>query len=51
MAYSGTLVTYGHGKGVVIGTGAHTAIGQISGMLSEVTTLQTPLTRQMSVFA
>ena len=51
MAFSGTLVTYGQGKGVVIATGAHTAIGQISGMLSEVTTLQTPLTRQMGVFA
>lgn len=51
MAFSGTLVTYGHGKGVVVATGAKTAIGQISGMLAEVTTLQTPLTRQMSVFA
>ena len=51
MAFSGTLVTYGQGKGVVIATGAHTAIGRISGMLSEVTTLQTPLTRQMNAFA
>ena len=51
MAFSGTLVTYGHGKGVVVATGADTAIGRISGMLSEVTTLQTPLTRQMAVFA
>jgi magnesium-transporting ATPase (P-type) len=51
IAFSGTLVTYGHGKGVVVATGAKTAIGQISGMLAEVTTLQTPLTRQMSVFA
>ncbi len=51
MAFSGTLATYGHGRGVVVSTGAHTAIGRISGMLSEVTTLQTPLTRQMSVFA
>ena len=51
MAFSGTLVTFGQGRGVVVGTGRQTAIGQISGMLSEVTTLQTPLTRQMSVFA
>ena len=51
MAYSGTLVTNGHGKGVVVATGARTSIGRISGMLSEVTTLQTPLTRQMAVFA
>jgi magnesium-transporting ATPase (P-type) len=51
MAFSGTLVTYGQGKGVVVATGAETAIGRISGLLSEVTTLQTPLTRQMGVFA
>lgn len=51
MAFSGTLVTRGQGKGVVVATGAKTAIGQISSMLSEVTTLQTPLTRQMAVFA
>jgi magnesium-transporting ATPase (P-type) len=51
MAFSGTLVTYGQGKGVVVATGAQTAIGRISGMLSEVATLQTPLTRQMGVFA
>ena len=51
MAFSGTLVTYGHGKGVVVATGADTAIGRISGMLSDVATLQTPLTRQMGVFA
>ena len=51
MAFSGTLVTYGQGKGVVVATGTHTAIGRISGMLSRVTTLETPLTRQMAVFA
>lgn len=51
MAFSGTLATYGQGKGVVVATGAQTEIGRISGMLSEVTTLQTPLLRQMGVFA
>jgi len=51
IAFSGTLVTYGQGRGVAVATGAETAIGQISGMLSDVTTLQTPLTRQMGVFA
>lgn len=51
MAFSGTLVTYGQGKGVVVATGSGTEIGRISGMLSEVTGLQTPLTRQMGVFA
>ncbi len=51
MAFSGTLCIYGHGRGVVVATGSKTAIGRISGMLSEVTTLQTPLTREMAVFA
>lgn len=51
MAFSGTLVTYGQGKGVIVHTGTQTAIGQISGMLSEVITLQTPLLQQMAVFA
>jgi len=51
MAFSGTLVTYGQAKGVVVGTATETEIGRISGMLSEVTTLQTPLLRQMDIFA
>ncbi|MGM0482079.1 MAG: cation-translocating P-type ATPase, partial [Pseudomonadota bacterium] len=51
MAFSGTLVTSGGGKGVVVQTGADTEIGRISGMLSSVETLVTPLLRQMNVFA
>ena len=51
MAFSGTLVTSGQGKGVVAATGAKTEIGRISGLLSEVETLTTPLVAQMSVFA
>jgi magnesium-transporting ATPase (P-type) len=51
MAFSGTLVTSGQGRGVVVATGAATQIGRISGLLSEVETLTTPLLRQMSVFA
>ncbi|ABC33475.1 Cation transport ATPase [Hahella chejuensis KCTC 2396] len=51
MAYSGTLVACGQGKGVVVATGAGTEIGQISGLLSEVETLTTPLVEQMGVFA
>ncbi|MGE5779180.1 MAG: HAD-IC family P-type ATPase, partial [Hyphomicrobiales bacterium] len=43
MMYSGTLVASGRGKGVVVATGDNTEIGQISAMLSEVTTLPTPL--------
>jgi len=51
MAYSGTLVTAGQGRGVVVATGASTEIGRISGMLSQVETLTTPLVRQMNAFA
>ena len=51
MAYSGTLVTSGMGRGVVVATGAETEIGRISGMLSTVETLTTPLLRQMDSFA
>lgn len=51
MAFSGTLVTSGTGRGVVVSTGANTEIGRISGLLSEVEVLTTPLVRQMNVFA
>lgn len=51
MAYSGTLVTSGQGKGVVVAIGQQTEIGQISGLLSKVDMLTTPLVKQMRVFA
>lgn len=51
MAYSGTLVTSGLGRGVVVATGTSTEIGRISGLLSEVETLTTPMVKQMSMFA
>jgi len=51
MAFSGTLVTSGQGRGIVVATGAATEIGRISGLLSEVETLTTPLVEQMGVFA
>ncbi|WP_024326260.1 cation-transporting P-type ATPase [Thioalkalivibrio sp. AKL19] len=50
MAYSGTLVAFGQGRGVVIGTGADTEIGRISTMIGEVETLTTPLLRQIAQF-
>jgi magnesium-transporting ATPase (P-type) len=51
MAFSGTLVTSGQAKGVVVATGAHTEIGHISGLLSEVQTLTTPLVKRIEAFA
>lgn len=51
MAFSGTLVASGQGQGVVVATGGATEIGRISGMLSRVETLTTPLVTQMNSFA
>lgn len=50
MGFSGTLVVAGTGTGVVTGTGRGTEIGRIDQMLGDVETLETPLTRQMTVF-
>ncbi|MEJ2230852.1 MAG: HAD-IC family P-type ATPase [Nitrospirales bacterium] len=50
MAYSGTLVSYGTGTGVVVATGDATEIGRISTMLARVQTLTTPLLRKIGEF-
>ncbi len=50
MAHSGTFVTYGQGSGVIVATGDSTEIGRISGLLSGIETLTTPLLRQMTAF-
>jgi magnesium-transporting ATPase (P-type) len=50
MAYSGTLVTYGQGTGIVVGTGDNTEIGRINQMLSKVQPLTTRLLKQMADF-
>jgi magnesium-transporting ATPase (P-type) len=51
MAYSGTLISAGTARGVVVATGEQSEIGRISGLLDTVTVLQTPLTQQMNRFA
>jgi len=50
MAYSGTLVVYGQGLGVVVATAQHTEIGRISQMIAQVDKLTSPLLRQMAIF-
>ncbi|MDO9467027.1 MAG: HAD-IC family P-type ATPase, partial [Thiobacillus sp.] len=50
MAWSGTLVTYGQGTGVVTATGTATELGRISTLLSTVEKLTTPLLKQMALF-
>jgi magnesium-transporting ATPase (P-type) len=50
MAWSGTLVTHGHGVGVVVATGRDTELGRISDLIAETRALTTPLLRQMATF-
>ncbi len=51
MMWSGTLVTQGTARGVVVATGARTEIGRIGGLLAEIEQLTTPLVAQMDHFA
>jgi Ca2+-transporting ATPase len=46
-AFSGTLVAYGRGKGVVVSTGMNTQIGMIAAMLQAVHEEPTPLQRRL----
>ena len=46
-AFSGTLITYGRGRGIVVSTGMHTQIGMIAAMLQSVHEEPTPLQRRL----
>lgn len=50
MVFSGTVVTAGRGKGVVVAIGDSTEIGRISGMLSGIKSVKTPLMRRLDAF-
>jgi len=47
LAFMGTTVTYGRGRGVVVATGMHTQIGLIATMLESYTSEPTPLQRRL----
>lgn len=51
MLWSGTLVTQGTARGLVVATGPNTEIGRIGGLLAGVEQLRTPLVAQMDHFA
>jgi magnesium-transporting ATPase (P-type) len=50
MAFSGTLVSSGRGKGVVVATGSDTELGRINQLMAGVSALDTPLLRQIKRF-
>ncbi len=50
MAFSGTLVTRGHGMGVVVATGMNTELGRIAGLLGTGGLPGTPLQKRLELF-
>ena len=48
MIFTGTTVTYGHGRAVVVATGMQTEMGRIAGMLRDAPTETTPLQRELA---
>jgi cation-transporting ATPase F len=50
-AFTGTLVTYGQGEGVVVAIADQTEMGRIAGLMDQAENLQTPLTRKIAKFS
>ncbi|QTN33202.1 cation-transporting P-type ATPase [Akkermansiaceae bacterium] len=51
LAFTGTLVIFGQGEGVVYATGDLTQMGLIADMMKKADVLQTPLTRKIAAFS
>lgn len=50
MVYRGTVVTGGSGLAVVVGTGTHTELGVVQGLIAESARPETPLEMQLRTF-
>jgi magnesium-transporting ATPase (P-type) len=50
MAFSGTMVVSGRAAGLVVATGSNTELGRINQLLAGVSSLETPLLRQIKKF-
>ncbi|MBC7290796.1 MAG: HAD-IC family P-type ATPase [Actinotalea sp.] len=51
LAFCGTLVVYGQGRGVVVATGTATEVGRIGALVGRAPDLTTPLTRRLEQLA
>ncbi|MEM9451243.1 MAG: cation-transporting P-type ATPase [Cyanobacteria bacterium P01_E01_bin.6] len=51
MAYAGSFITFGQGKGIVVSTANATEVGQISQSMESRVSLSTPLTRKFEKFS
>ncbi len=47
MAFSTSVITYGRGKGVIVGTGMDTEVGKIAGMLQGAQETETPMGKRL----